>query len=117
MISIAVDADRKMVWFRVNGGDWNGSSTNDPARNLGGKSFMAFSGAVYPCGGAFRWVIAVLPTSATCHSPMQSLLASLLAGRHKPQMARTSRPGFTLLGPLGFRAGGRPRVAVSHPAG
>jgi len=61
VISVAVDADNKTVWWRVNGGNWNGSGTPNPATNTGGKSFAAFGGAVYPMwsGGFSNGIFAV----------------------------------------------------------
>lgn len=48
IISMAVDADNKTVWWRVNGGNWNANVANNPATNTGGKSFSAFVGPVFP---------------------------------------------------------------------
>jgi hypothetical protein len=39
VICIAVDLDAKKVWFRVNGGNWNNSGTDNPATNTGGLAF------------------------------------------------------------------------------
>ena len=39
IISVAFDADNDRIWFRVNGGNWNGSGTADPATNTGGAAY------------------------------------------------------------------------------
>jgi hypothetical protein len=36
MVGIAVDATNRLVWFRVNGGVWNGLAANSPATGVGG---------------------------------------------------------------------------------
>lgn len=38
-IDIAVDMDARLIWFRRNGGIWNGSSAADPASGTGGFAF------------------------------------------------------------------------------
>lgn len=35
-VDVAFDLDAHLVWFRVNGGNWNGSSGNDPETGVGG---------------------------------------------------------------------------------
>jgi hypothetical protein len=35
-IGIAADLDSRKIWFRVNGGDWNGIVGNNPATGIGG---------------------------------------------------------------------------------
>ncbi|CAJ9446214.1 Uncharacterised protein [Burkholderia pseudomallei] len=42
-VGVAIDATSRTAWFRVNGGVWNGSASNDPATGVGG----------YPIGGTF----------------------------------------------------------------
>lgn len=46
-VGMAVDLANKRIWFRVNGGDWNGSPTNNPATNTGGADISALTGAIY----------------------------------------------------------------------
>ena len=46
VISIAADFDNGKVWFRKNGGNWNGNASYDPATNVGGISISSISG--YP---------------------------------------------------------------------
>lgn len=36
VVSMAYDTVNRLVWFRVNGGNWNGSPTADPATGVGG---------------------------------------------------------------------------------
>lgn len=47
VVGMAVDIDNKRIWYRVNGGNWNASGTNNPATNTGGASFSAITGAIY----------------------------------------------------------------------
>ncbi|MFP3798428.1 SPRY domain-containing protein [Paraburkholderia sp. SIMBA_027] len=47
VMGVAVDSDRKLIWFRVNGGEWNASSTADPATATGGIAYT-LEGAIYP---------------------------------------------------------------------
>jgi len=44
VISVAADLDDAAIWFRVNGGAWNGSGANDPSSNVGGFSLAALTG-------------------------------------------------------------------------
>ncbi|MGY4312858.1 SPRY domain-containing protein [Bradyrhizobium sp. JR3.5] len=39
IIGVAFDADNARIWFRVNGGNWNGVGTANPATNTGGASY------------------------------------------------------------------------------
>lgn len=39
VVSVAVDMVNKAIWFRLNGGNWNGSASNNPATNTGGHAF------------------------------------------------------------------------------
>lgn len=48
VVSIAVDPTARLIWMRVNGGNWNGSSSNDPATGVGGQSFSSITGTLYP---------------------------------------------------------------------
>jgi len=45
VISVAIDYGNAKIWFRVNGGNWNGSGTADPATNTGGLSISTFLSA------------------------------------------------------------------------
>jgi hypothetical protein len=44
IIDIAINGNTYM-WYRVNGGDWNGDNTADPATNSGGLLMDSFSGS------------------------------------------------------------------------
>lgn len=48
---IAVDLGSKLIWFRKNGGNWNGSSSHNPATGSGGISFTTVTGPFYAFGG------------------------------------------------------------------
>jgi hypothetical protein len=48
----ALDLDNLKIWFRKGSGNWNGSGTDDPATNTGGKSISGISTPVY---GAARF--------------------------------------------------------------
>jgi len=47
VISVAVDFAAGKVWFRLNGGNWNGSPTADPATNTGGLTH-GITGNLFP---------------------------------------------------------------------
>jgi hypothetical protein len=47
VVGVAVDSNRKLVWFRVNGGKWNGSTSADPATGVGGFAY-AGTANMYP---------------------------------------------------------------------
>lgn len=60
VISMAVDLDNNRIWFRKNGGDWNGSSSNDPATNTGGVDISALGKPLRPV-----WAVSGGPASGT----------------------------------------------------
>lgn len=43
VISIALDLDNDLVWFRKNGGNWNGSALANPATSVGGIDISALA--------------------------------------------------------------------------
>lgn len=43
IVDVAVDFGGQRIWFRVNGGKWNGSSTADPATGSGGISISSLT--------------------------------------------------------------------------
>lgn len=47
VLCVAVDSDDKLVWFRTNNGNWNGSGTADPVAKVGGFSY-SYAGAMFP---------------------------------------------------------------------
>jgi hypothetical protein len=50
-VCMAVDFDNHKVWFRLNGGNWNASGTDNPATNTGGFSI----GGTGAHGGVIRY--------------------------------------------------------------
>lgn len=50
VIDMVVDKPSNLVWFRVNGGIWNGSNTADPATATGGYDISYITGTIYPAG-------------------------------------------------------------------
>ena len=49
VVSMAVDFGATLIWFRVNGGNWNAGGGADPASGTGGADFSAWNGgAGYP---------------------------------------------------------------------
>lgn len=48
IIDVCVDAATMNVWYRVNGGDWNGDALADPAANVGGLLIPGPSAPFYP---------------------------------------------------------------------
>lgn len=47
VVSMALDIGNKTIWYRVNGGNWNGSGAANPATNTGGVSISAVTGAYF----------------------------------------------------------------------
>jgi hypothetical protein len=48
-VAIEIDIDAELVWFSINGGDWNNSGTANPATGTGGISYAAVnSGPWFP---------------------------------------------------------------------
>jgi len=47
VICCAVDLDAKLIWFRLNNGNWNGSGTANPATGTGGVSISWLSSAAF----------------------------------------------------------------------
>lgn len=41
VVGVAVDSDQKLVWFRTNGGQWNGSGTANPSTGVGGIAYTS----------------------------------------------------------------------------
>lgn len=52
VVSMAVDIGNNRIWYRINGGNWNGSGTNDPATNVGGKDISNVSGPFFVIASA-----------------------------------------------------------------
>lgn len=48
IIDVAVNLDARLVWFRKNGGNWNGSGTANPATGVEGLDISAVTGNIYP---------------------------------------------------------------------
>src|SRR5215472_2223519 len=48
VVDVAVDLGGHLLWMRVGGGNWNGSSTANPATGAGGFSFPTTMGAIAP---------------------------------------------------------------------
>lgn len=54
IVSIAVDIGNSKIWFRVNGGNWMGDVTANPATNAGGASMSGVSaGPYFPVGTVY----------------------------------------------------------------
>lgn len=47
VISMAVDLDAKLIWFRVNGGNWNNSGSANPATGAGGFALTGLSAGAF----------------------------------------------------------------------
>lgn len=50
VVQVAYDAGNRLVWFAVNGGNWNGSSSNSPATGVGGIA-VGGTAAMFPAIG------------------------------------------------------------------
>ena len=44
VVDLAVDNDNRSIWYRVNGGAWNGDANANPSLNTGGFSFSSLTG-------------------------------------------------------------------------
>lgn len=56
-IGVAVDPQSKLIWFRVNGGNWNNNAANNPATGVGGIDYSALlpatgAGTLFPAVSA-----------------------------------------------------------------
>lgn len=47
IVDMAVDIGAQLIWFRTNGGDWNGNPANNPATGTGGASFAGIGAGPY----------------------------------------------------------------------
>jgi hypothetical protein len=47
-VDVAVDRVNNLIWFRVDGGDWNGDNTQNPETATGGIDISAITGDAYP---------------------------------------------------------------------
>jgi hypothetical protein len=50
VVQVAYDAGNRLVWFAVNGGNWNGSAANSPATGVGGIA-VGGTAAMFPAIG------------------------------------------------------------------
>jgi hypothetical protein len=76
-VDMALDLDNKKVWFRPNGGNWNGSGTADPATNTGGWDISALN----PNAGMFAAVsIGTTSASATANFGASAFSRSVPSG-------------------------------------
>lgn len=48
IICIAYDFTNKLIWFRINNGQWNAGGSDDPSTGVGGYSFSSVTGDCYP---------------------------------------------------------------------
>jgi len=53
VVCVAVNKTADLIWFRVNGGNWNGSATADPATETSGTDTSGISGAIFPASSLF----------------------------------------------------------------
>ena len=47
-VDVAVDRVNNLIWFRVDGGDWNGDNTQNPETGTGGIDISDITGDAYP---------------------------------------------------------------------
>ena len=76
---VGIAIENGLVWFRINGGDWNGDPAADPTRALGGVAITA------GCQYAFATIQALVPPD------YQTVTSDIQAG-----------PPFTFAPPAGF---------------
>lgn len=49
IIGMAIDIGGSLVWFQVNGGNWNNNASNNPATGVGGISISGIGGTLFVC--------------------------------------------------------------------
>jgi hypothetical protein len=77
-VTWAIDFDNRKMWRRINGGNWNGSGTANPATNTGGENIPAVdAGALFLAWGSGHSTDAItLKPTASVPSGFTDLLAS-----------------------------------------
>lgn len=75
-IDVAVDLVALQIWFRKNGGIWNGSAGADPATNVGGFSIASLGPAAYPAGTVRN----TMPNSFTANFGAAAFAGAVPAG-------------------------------------
>ena len=48
VVDVAVDRVNNLIWFRVDGGDWNGDNAQNPETTSGGIDISSIPGDAYP---------------------------------------------------------------------
>lgn len=80
-LGLAIDFDNGLAWFRLDGGDWNGSPTADPASGAGGFSGAGFPDTLFP----FTWIQNSGSTTINCgDSPFVDPVPASFAGWDVP---------------------------------
>jgi hypothetical protein len=71
VIDVAVDRVNNLIWFRVDGGDWNGDNNQNPETATGGIDISAITGDVYPgaCPYAYDGVFGQISINNSISSP------------------------------------------------
>lgn len=86
VISVALDVTNKLIYFRLNGGDWNNSALANPATQTGGESLatlaLPYMGCVTVTAGCS--LTANFGQSAFIHPVPAGFTAGLPAGQQLP---------------------------------
>jgi hypothetical protein len=71
VVDVAVDRVNNLMWFRANGGYWNGDNTQNPETATGGIDISAITGDVYPgaCPYAYQGVFGQISINNSILSP------------------------------------------------
>jgi hypothetical protein len=114
IICVAVDFVNNRYWARLNGGNWNGSSSNNPATNVGGidMSGISFAGGAYPCN-----VMTFTPTTCTANFGASVFAQTVPSGFVAWNSVASFGAGAT--GPTGSTgaAGGAGSAGATGPTG
>jgi hypothetical protein len=71
VVDVAVDRVNNLIWFRVNGGGWNGGGLENPETASGGFDISGLSGDVYPaaCPYAYQSTFGQISINNSISSP------------------------------------------------
>lgn len=123
VVGIAVDFTAQLIWFRIApSGNWNGSSTANPATGTGGVSISTMSGTLYPYVGvgggdvmttnfgasAFTGAVPAGFTAGFTATPVKQLLQVTFT----PQRAGRVR-GLVRLGKVSTTCWVNPQIAIT----
>ncbi|WP_321948164.1 SPRY domain-containing protein [Burkholderia cenocepacia] len=100
VLCVAVDSVSKLIWFRSNGGNWNGSATADPVAGTGGFAFT-LTGSMFPavCSDSSAVFVANFAGAFAQTIPAGYRAWAADAYRYTVPTATASTPGIVSAGP------------------